>query len=157
LALGYREEMHETLMARALCDISPPDQAVPIVRVTSAEQADRLNATHVRQVIAQHELGDPAVRQYMIELDDQPAAWGRFVAIDPGAIYITSIRTAERYRRRGLARALMLRLMRDASEAGFTIGVLAASEMGVALYQTLGYVELAALVVFVPKETAQPT
>jgi GNAT superfamily N-acetyltransferase len=66
------------------------------------------------------------------------AARGRLVTVEDAAIF-DQIRTEEMYQRRGLGRALVTALQNEALERGVRTGVLAATQMGRALYQTIGW------------------
>ena len=56
-----------------------------------------------------------------------------------------------KYRRRGIARSLMCRLLRDDRAAGAHMAVLLASHVGANLYMAVGYREIGTLMVFTPK------
>lgn len=58
------------------------------------------------------------------------------------------------YRRRGIARALLTRMLRDDRAAGTAASVLLASHAGSALYPTVGYETIGALLMFAPPKDA---
>jgi GNAT superfamily N-acetyltransferase len=66
------------------------------------------------------------------------AAQGRLVTVERAAIF-DQIRTQATYQRQGLGRSLMAALANEALERGVGTGVLAATEMGRALYETIGW------------------
>lgn len=70
--------------------------------------------------------------------DGSLAASGKLVLVDQWALH-DRIRVAEAHRRRGLGRAVMLALGAEARRRGAARGLLAATMMGRALYQTLGW------------------
>jgi predicted acetyltransferase len=55
------------------------------------------------------------------------------------------------YRRRGIARAMLSRVLRDDREAGAEANVLTSSHVGARLYPLLGYEHLATLYVYKPR------
>lgn len=65
-------------------------------------------------------------------------ARGRLVVMDGIAVF-DQIRTQDAYQRRGFGRAIMAELATAALDQGAPLGVLCASEMGRALYETLGW------------------
>ena len=68
--------------------------------------------------------------------------------------FIDDVETEEAYRRRGFAQTLMQRMVRDAAAAGAMESILSASPMGRPLYQKLGYVEQAIILVLTKHENA---
>lgn len=70
--------------------------------------------------------------------DGSPAARGLLTVIDGWALH-DRIRVDEPYRRRGLGRAVMLALGIEGARRGAQHGFLAATEMGRALYQSIGW------------------
>jgi predicted GNAT family acetyltransferase len=57
----------------------------------------------------------------------------------PDIVYICGVQTLPEYRRRGLARALLLRIHADALLGGAQACLLSSTEMGFPLYESLGY------------------
>ncbi|MBX9885432.1 MAG: GNAT family N-acetyltransferase [Novosphingobium sp.] len=74
----------------------------------------------------------------IIAADGSLAASGKLVVVDQWALH-DRIRVAEAHRRLGLGRAVMLALGAEARRRGAARGLLAATMMGRALYQTLGW------------------
>ena len=78
----------------------------------------------------------------VVAIEDRRAAayGGMLLVLDEGQI--TNVATSARYRRRGLARAVMLEMLRIARERGITtlsLEVRASNEGAIALYRTLGF------------------
>lgn len=73
-----------------------------------------------------------------IRADNLVVARGRLVIMDRMAV-LDQIVTDEGHRRRGLGRAIMTALANAALESGMPFGFLSATEMGRALYETLGW------------------
>ena len=151
---GYRVSVSERLMARPLSALPAPDPAVRVRLVGTENEAAWLNAHDPDNTawIAPLNLADPAVTHAYILSDGFPAARGGSVRCGD-ALYITSIHTSAAYRRRGLARALMLRLLAEGAERRATWSVLTSSAAGEALYAGLGYATLGTLLVFEPANT----
>lgn len=85
--------------------------------------------------------GDPA-RLYLAHLDDgRPASIVALIMGDdlPG-VYVMA--TLPEYRRQGLGRAVLARLMNDAAAEGHTMAVLTASRFGYPLYRQFGFEHL---------------
>lgn len=55
--------------------------------------------------------------------------------------YITSMYVQQEFRRRGIARTMLYKLIKKALERGYKIIMLNASEMGKPLYEKMGFVE----------------
>lgn len=80
--------------------------------------------------------GVAAVR--VVTTDGAPAARGRLTVVDDWALH-DRIHVEEPYRRRGLGRLVMQALGAEGARRGAHHGLLAATEMGRALYQTIGW------------------
>jgi predicted acetyltransferase len=57
----------------------------------------------------------------------------------------------ERFRRRGIARAMLSRMLRDDRAAGAIAAVLLSSHTGAMLYPVVGYEQIGTLLLFVPR------
>lgn len=148
---GYRLSHSEQLMARALSDPPAPPDA-PVLLARDPDQAAWLNA-HDPQGLAwiqPDNLADPRTAHYALIADGRPAARGRCQQLDRAHGYVSRVYTAEAYRRRGLGRALMRRILADEHARGARWSVLSASAQGVGLYAGLGYHSLGTLHVLVP-------
>ena len=149
---GYQLSHREQLMA---CDLDrarlPPPDVEAMVAATAAD-ADWLNAHDPQRLrwINDDHLADPQISHYALIVDGLPAARGRNVRLDQTYSFVSRIYTAEPYRRRGLARALMLRVLADDRARGARWSVLTASVMGESLYAALGYRALGTIAIFEP-------
>jgi predicted acetyltransferase len=56
------------------------------------------------------------------------------------------------YRRRGIARAMLSRMLQDDQRGGANHAVLLASHTGAKLYPVVGYEQIGKLLLFTPKE-----
>jgi GNAT superfamily N-acetyltransferase len=151
-ALGYTLSETEPLMLHTLRDLPPLDTSYAVQLAQTPEEGVWLNSNDPAQlnwVIAEN-LGDPAMFHYYITLDEQPVARGRAIHLGQGSAYVARVYTAEAYRRRGLSRAIMLRLLHDAASNGMRYCLLSASPIGVPLYEALGFTTLGTIFVFEP-------
>ena len=149
-ALGYRLGHTEFFMAHRLRETPAPPEPFPIVRVTDESQAAALaKAAGKRMILPQH-LSDPSPqRQYMALDGDTPVGWVSSIAA-AGASWCNAMFVRPDYRRRGIARALMARMLADDRAAGASANVLLASHTGSKLYPTVGYEDLGKLYLFTP-------
>ncbi len=149
--LGYRLTNSEFFMAHPLRRIPRDTGPLPIERVLSQELNDRLTATAgSRQLTTAHLEHDSPIRTYVALDGNQPVAWVTSVVTGP-TTWCNNMFVRPEYRRRGIARALMCRMLRDDREKGSDAGILLASHAGAKLYPVVGYVDLGRLLVFVPK------
>jgi GNAT superfamily N-acetyltransferase len=151
-AAGYRLAFIEYLMARSLSGLPPCDDHHPIRRVATADEAARVNAGDAEQEpwVRPGNLEAPNIHHYYVELDGATAARARSWQYDSTGSYVTHVFTHPNYRRHGLGRAVMLRILHDCAARGETEQVLVASEEGDRLYRSLEYERLATILVFEP-------
>jgi GNAT superfamily N-acetyltransferase len=148
----YRLSHSEALM---VCDLSaaavqPPDLAVTIAR--TAEEAAWFNANDPQGIawIIPENLADPTMPHYAIVDGGRLVARGRNLWVDADQSYVSRVFTAESHRRRGLAHALMRRILADDIDRSARWSVLTASGMGEQLYTRLGYRSLGTIHIFEP-------
>ena len=151
-ALNYRLGSTEAVMVHKLKRIPRFDEPVEIARVTAEDLADRLNETaKSRQVLPEHFSKDSPLRQYVALAGDKPVGWVR--SIDVGhATWCSNMYVDAKFRRRGIARALMSKMLRDDRACGSKLAVLTASHVGAALYPVVGYELIGTLMLYTPKK-----
>jgi ribosomal protein S18 acetylase RimI-like enzyme len=150
-AAGYAHWGFESLMERNFrLPIPEPEVDAPPVadlavgkRIVAAERAAGIRPHPINAV----HLSNPSVFNRWVDIDGEPPAFGRLVVLDYRA-YLSDVVTMPAFRKRGLAKALVLHLLRDALEAGARICVLTSSEMGFDLYDRLGFEDLIPLTGF---------
>jgi GNAT superfamily N-acetyltransferase len=149
--LGCRLMTTEGFFVHHLNDLIRPECAADIVRVTTQAQADLLTtATLRRHILPKHLTAEPPpLRQYMALIDGRPVGWVGSVPVC-GATWCTSMYVHPLHRRRGIARALMLRMLMDDRDSGASASVLLASHAGAKLYPVLGYERIGELLMFTP-------
>lgn len=156
-AAGYAVNSREALMTAGL-NVSPSDDTAHAVTTVTDADAERSHALqfaqtgHVR-IITPAQLADPAVIVLQVRVDGEPACTGKVVLLEDHA-YVSDIATLLAYRRRGLARSLMLGLHAAARHAGAETAVLTSSAMGRGFYLALDYVVLREIVIWEPSEVA---
>jgi GNAT superfamily N-acetyltransferase len=150
-SLGYRLQTTEPLMVHRLARIPRFDSPAKVERVATQDMADRLaKAARSRQVLPQHFSRDSALRQYVALVGGELVGWVK--SIDAGdATWCSNMYVKEDFRRRGIARAMLSRMLRDDRAAGAKAAVLLASHTGAKLYPVVGYEQIGTLLMFTPK------
>jgi GNAT superfamily N-acetyltransferase len=150
-SIGYRLRTTEPIMVHDLKNIPAFESPAVIERVTTAESAARLHtATRSRQILPEHLTPDAPLRQYVAIMDHKPVGWVRSISVG-GSTWCSNMHVLPAYRRRGIAKALLGRMLRDDRKAGSTLAVLTASHTGALLYPVVGYRQVGTLVVVTPK------
>jgi GNAT superfamily N-acetyltransferase len=154
-ALGYRLMTTESFMLHRLNTITTAVEPFPVTQVTTLEQARLLWKTaRSRRIMLERLMADPApMRQYMALDNGTPVGWVSSVVVDD-CTWCTGMFVKPEYRRRGIARALLTRMLGDDKIAGAKASVLLASHAGSALYPQVGYEQIGALLMFVPPKSA---
>ena len=135
---------------------SAPSAPVEISRVTTPEQAAAVaKAARKRQLLPGH-LNDPspAIRLYAAMDGAHVAGWVSSVTAGAAA-WCANLFVEPSYRRQGIGRALMTRVLHEDRERGFTASVLLASHAGALLYPGLGYQRIGELCLFGPAPAAR--
>ena len=144
-ALGYRLGFTEPIMVHRLRRIprfAPPTE---IVRVLDPALANQVNtAVRRRQILPEHLTPDAPLRMYAALVDGDPVGWVSSIEV-AGATWCANLYVKLEYRRRGIGRALMCRMLRDDRSHGSQLAVLAASHTGAMLYPLVGYEQIGTL------------
>jgi len=150
--LGYRLNATEAFMVHDLKRIPRVTAPVEIVRVLDQDMARRLNKTAGRrQVLDEHLTKDAPLRQYVACVDGEHVGWVRSIHLDCGT-WCSDMWVQPAFRRRGIARAMLCRMLRDDRAAGAERAVLTASHSGAKLYPLVGYKEIGTLMLYTPKK-----
>ena len=153
-ALDYRLNTTEPLMAHSLRRIPRVPEPAVIERVLTPEMADRLHrAARSRQIRPEDLHPGARQRQYVALLDDTVAGWVGSIMVD-GSTWCQNLFVAEQYRRRGIARAMLCRMLRDDRAHGATMAVLTSSHTGARLYPLVGYRQIGLLLAYTPRRRA---
>ncbi|MGB7158871.1 MAG: GNAT family N-acetyltransferase [Tepidisphaeraceae bacterium] len=153
-SLGYRLGATEPLMVHDLRRIPRCDLPATIDRVTTPEMADRVaKVARHRQVLPEH-LSDPAepVREHVAMIDGQIVGRVGSIAAGGAARWCSNMHVLPAFRRRGIGRAMLCRMLRDDRAGGADSAVLTASHTGAKLYATVGYERIATLYLFAPRK-----
>lgn len=149
-ALGYRLGHTEPLMVHSLQAIPEFTAAAEIQRVRSAEVAARLAAAaRARQVLPKHLVDDSELRQYVAMVDDELVGWVRSIVCGKST-WCSNMFVKPEFRRRGIARAMLCRMLQEDREHGAETAVLLASHAGAKLYPVVGYRQIGMLYLFTP-------
>jgi GNAT superfamily N-acetyltransferase len=152
-ALGYRLHTTEPFMVHRLGRIPRFACPVELLRVTTPAMAERLAAAAgARQVLPEHVGRDDApVRQYAAADGEQIVGWAKSIVVGD-ATWVQSMFVLPAYRRRGIARALLSRLLRDDRDHGSRASYLLASHTGALLYPAVGYERIGELLLLTPRK-----
>jgi GNAT superfamily N-acetyltransferase len=149
-SLGYRLLATEAFFVQPLKRIPRPPSPVPIERVVTPELAARLGkATRTRPIANELLSKNAPFRQY-VALDGDKIV-GRVRSVDSaGATWCAEMHVSESYRRRGIGRALLARMLRDDRACASKGSVLLASHSGALLYPHAGYERIGKVLMFAP-------
>lgn len=159
-ALNYRLISSEPLMVHSLTNIPFVETGIPITQVLEAELADRLaKAAGSRQILPSHLTENAPIRQYVAEVEGQLVGWVRSICVKGKAgvtaTWHSNMFVEPAFRRRGIARSLLWRMLQEDRAHGAKQAVLLASHAGAKLYPLLGYEQIATLLIFTPKVQQQ--
>ena len=148
--LGYRLGRTEPLMVHHLSRIARATSIARIERVMTQALADQLaKAARSRQMLPEHLAKQAPLRQYIACIDDEIVGWVRSIVVGD-ATWCSDMYVRPEYRRRGIARAMLCRMLRDDRGSGATSAVLTASHTGAKLYAGVGYEQVGTVSVFTP-------
>ncbi len=137
--LGYR-----------LAQIPTFDAPAAIERVQTAEQAAHLSrANRARPVPPEYFLPHSPLRQYMASTGDEVVGWVRSIQVE-NATWCADMFVLPPFRRRGIARAMLGRMLIDDRSDGSLLAVMLASHAGAMLYPAAGYEQIGMLLLFHP-------
>jgi GNAT superfamily N-acetyltransferase len=150
-ALGYRLLATEGFFVHRLKRIPRCPSPVGIERVRTPELAERLGKATRTRPISDGLLGDDAPFRQYVALDGEEIV-GRVRSVDAaGATWCADMYVNVPYRRRGIGKALLCRMLRDDRALGSTCSVLTASHTGALLYPRVGYERIGTLFLFAPR------
>lgn len=137
-AAGYRMLGSEFVFVHEF-DSSIPEADLIARRVTTMDEADRVGkAAGSRQILAE-DLGGSCNRLYAVWEGDEPMGWVRSIHLEQDSAWPSNLYVRAEYRRRGVGKALMCKLLADDLLAGVKQSVLISSHTGAKLYPQLGY------------------
>jgi predicted acetyltransferase len=89
------------------------------------------------------------MRQYVALDGDKPVGWVRSIVAGE-ATWVSNMHVVPAYRRRGIGRSLLVRMLRDDRANGSAASVLLSSHTGALLYPRVGYEQIGELLLFTP-------
>ena len=150
-ALGYRLIKTEPMMMHRLNRIAKWPNPFPIQRVLTADLADRVaKASGRRQILPEHLTASAPLRLYTALDRDKPIGWLKSITVND-CTWVSNVYVNSEYRRQGIGKSLLARMLRDDRAHGSRASILLASHTGALLYDSVGYERLGTLMVFTPK------
>ena len=150
-ALDYRLGFTEPVMVHHLRRIPRIEPPTTIRRVLDTGLANMVNrAARRRQILPEHLTRDAPLRMYVALADGEPVGWVSSAEVD-GATWCANLYVKPDFRRRGIGRSLMCRMLRDDRQYGSRLAVLAASHTGALLYPLVGYKQIGTLYSYTPR------
>ncbi len=126
---------------------SSADRTRAYARAGVAYGSGHAHAPHLAEPLE----NDAPFRQY-VALDGQEIV-GRVRSVDAvEATWCADMYVNAPYRRRGIGRALLCRMLRDDRARGAKCSVLTASHVGALLYPRMGYERIGTLLLFAPRK-----
>lgn len=151
-ALGYRLNRTEPFFVHSLHNLLDVTSPATIERVSTQEQNQLLRSARKSGAIPAEWLQDDSpYRQYLAVIDGQAVGWVASVTTRY-ATWCSSMFVVERFRRQGIAKALLSRMLHDDREHGASASVLLSSHAGAKLYPLVGYEQIGTLLLFTPKK-----
>jgi hypothetical protein len=155
-ALGYRLLSTEQLVFHGLRNLPSARSPAKIVQVRTTELASRLaKATRTRPIRPEHLAKDAPFRQYVAvdesTRDQKIVGWVRSVYVG-GSTWCSNLVVIPTHRRRGIATALLVKMLRDDRAHGMKKSVLLSSHAGALPYPQVGYQPLGTLLIFAPRK-----
>ncbi|MGC4031332.1 MAG: GNAT family N-acetyltransferase [Tepidisphaeraceae bacterium] len=148
--LKYRLGGTEGIFAHDLRRLPKADAGIEVQRIDTPELAAVLAESRGQafRPEADYSMSAP-MRSYAILQAGRAVAWVQSGRVG-NATYCSSMYTHPDHRRRGYARNLLLRMLRDDRAVGATGAHLTASHAGGKLYPTVGYRHIATLMLYTP-------
>jgi GNAT superfamily N-acetyltransferase len=124
----------------------------PIERVATIEMAKRFGKATRRRLTRAAELIDgTAIRSYVAIDRAQIIGWATSITVGEYT-WIQGMFVAPRYRRRGIGKAILSRLLRDDHAHGAKASFLTASHAGAMLYPHVGFETIGQLLLYTPRK-----
>ncbi|MFN3729915.1 MAG: GNAT family N-acetyltransferase [Fimbriimonadaceae bacterium] len=147
--IGYRLLRTEAMFVHDLASLSLSSLDDCVQRVMDDALAHQLAQAAGRRLILPHQIHEvpPNIRQYVARVTGSCVGWVSSVAVHEAA-WCSNLYVMPAFRRRGLATALMMRMLIDDRDHGFASSVLLASHAGAKLYPQLGYRQMGMLYLY---------
>jgi GNAT superfamily N-acetyltransferase len=154
-ALGYRLGSIEPFMVHRLRRVPKVAERFGvnrfrIERVTTAGLAELLRRASGRRMVSEEHFGpDSPLRQYTALSDGAAIGWAGSICVGTST-WVSNVYVAPQFRRRGIGKSLLARLLRDDRAHGVEQSVLLASHAGSLLYASVGYELIGRLLLYTP-------
>jgi len=153
-AIGYRFHGVETLFDHSLNQIPEFKCSYSTKRVVEMADAEKLKEAAGSWQVRPQDLADPnsRLRQYIACDGETAVGWVRSIRCGDSG-WCSNMFVKADYRRQGIGKALMSRMLLDDRASGQTSAVLLASHSGAMLYPKVGYEKLGTLAIFTRKKS----
>jgi GNAT superfamily N-acetyltransferase len=155
-AAGYRLNRTEALM---ICDLPIPGAIAGPAEVRRVIDLDDLNEVNrqsrARLMLPEHLKPGSPIRLYAASIDGRMVGNVRSIQTGEDRTWVAGMFVEEAFRRRGIARSLMTRMLADDHAIGAKTSVLLASVAGSKLYPVVGYRQIGSLLLFTPTKPTQ--
>ncbi|MGA2231590.1 MAG: GNAT family N-acetyltransferase [Tepidisphaeraceae bacterium] len=159
-AAGYRLGATEAFMVHRLAKIPKVPQPLPVERVMTQNLADRLIKAAGRRHIQSSDLVPDAPQRQYVALDGAtPIGWAASITVKPSpadgtwtATWVQSMYVRPAFRRRGIGKSILAKMLRDDRAHGSAASYLLASHAGAMLYPNVGYEAIGELLVYTPRK-----
>lgn len=141
--LGCVYDSSECLMAMELRSAQIPPPQTPVTTLTVADiSAANMADPESMLWLSDANVASPQMTHVAVRVGVHIYARARTLRLPDGTSYISMVYTAPQARRRGYGRDIMRALLAADQAAGIQTAVLMSSQMGIPLYQSLGFVPL---------------
>jgi GNAT superfamily N-acetyltransferase len=147
--LGYRLLSGEQLFVHKLMRIPTAKSPARIELLRTDEQAKDYARFSRTKALEPDELDTGKFRQFLARVGDSIVGNVRSVTTGDGS-WCSNLFVTQKWRRKGIGRALMTHLLRDDRKRGFRRSVLLASHTGAMLYPLVGYTCIGKLMIYAP-------
>jgi GNAT superfamily N-acetyltransferase len=100
-------------------------------------------------LLPEHLAPDSLLRPYVALIDGAVVGWVSSIVVG-AATWCSNMYVQPAFRRRGIARAMLCRMLEDDRAGGAQTAVLLASHTGAMLYPVVGYAQIGTLLLFNP-------
>jgi len=151
--LGYRLGGTEPFMVHRLKRVPRLPEPFPVMRVVRQDLADRVaKVAGRRQALPEHLAAASPLRLYAALAGTQPIGWLKSITVGDST-WVGDVYVDPKYRRRGIGKSMLARMLRDDRDHGSKRSVLLASHVGALLYSNVGYEVIGRLLLFTPKRS----
>lgn len=149
-ALSYRLGNTEAFMMHPMQRIPKMRGPFPVQRVLTPELAEQVaRASGRRQALPEHLTPDAPMRLYAVLDGTHPVGWLKSIAVGD-CTWVHNVYVDPKFRRRGIGKAMLSKMLRDDRTHGSKRSYLLASHAGAMLYPNVGYETIGQLLLYTP-------